>query len=241
MANPFKVSPLANDSRASLPVQGTVQGGQPQTGDANIKVYRIKRTIWEGPNCALESFVILNGIKRMIKKQDLTTYNDCILTCDITAMILFTYKFGKHTAAWNKDAWAKITQSNIFKYQSFFKEILRWFFDTEYQTLFYYESGRLYINPEFSSLSLSMSDGYTGKISRLKAVPRIVRTTKNDKDFEGILLMIENSSYSCELTLEHLQTIKYILDSFNFQIEISTAMGVVANRENFKEIIENTK
>jgi hypothetical protein len=91
--------------------------------------------------------------------------------------------------------------------------------------MFYTSDGHLYFNGEYKAMELILSDGYMGKISRLKAKPNVI--TYFNREYEGIVLFIDNSSNICEISLESLRSLRHILETFSFQAELQLAIQIM--------------
>lgn len=116
----------------------------------------------------------------------------------------------------------KITPRNIYSVVKFFNNIVKWFYDDKYESLFLLgEDGNIIFNADFKSLSESTKLG-TFDNSIMQAVPAVIQY--GDKLYEGIHLYVNTTNYCISLTYQEVNAIFDILRNFSFANEVAATL-----------------
>ena len=116
----------------------------------------------------------------------------------------------------------KINPRNIYSTIKFFNNIVKWFYDDKYESLFLMgEDGNLIFNADFNKLSESTKMGAFDNCI-MQAVPAVVQY--GDKLYEGIHLYVNTSNYCISLTFQEVTMLFDILKNFSFADEVTSTL-----------------
>lgn len=115
------------------------------------------------------------------------------------------------TIPWEKRESIMITENTIHKLIKALKKIKKWFKAKKYDDLFYLEDGLLKLNKEIAVNIKQIIPFEYDKM--IKAIPAVVNDGRNN--YEGILMLINSTSNSCELSINEIKTLHYILKKIN--------------------------
>lgn len=178
---------------------------------------KIVRKIYSNSRMELEFFMFLPSI--VAPTQGVTTAN-----VSYNPILNLRYKQNKNLTEefdYSK-ATFKITPKNFYMVIKFFNNIMKWFYDDQYESLFLLDSeNNLIFNADYNKLHESTPKG-DFDTCMMQAIPSIVKY--GDRTFEGIHLYINTSTYCIPLTYQEVSSIFGILKDFSFQSEINATL-----------------
>lgn len=131
----------------------------------------------------------------------------------------------------------KINPRNIYSVVKFFNNIVKWFYDDKYESLFLVgEDGNLVFNADFNKLSESTKLG-TFDNSIMQAIPAVIQY--GDKLYEGIHLYVNTSNYCISLTYQEVTMLFDILKNFSFANEVSSTLAAYRYALEYKRYESN--
>lgn len=178
---------------------------------------KIVRKIYSNSRMELEFFMFLPNI--VAPQQGGTTAN-----ISYNPILNLRYKQNKNLTEEFDYAKAtyKITPKNFYVVIKFFNNIMKWFYDDHYESLFLLDSeNNLIFNADYNKLHESTPKG-DFDTCMMQAIPSIVKY--GDRTFEGIHLYINTSTYCIPLTYQEVSSIFGILKDFSFQNEINATL-----------------
>lgn len=145
------------------------------------------------------------------KRDDLTIYN-------VLSQVRLQLSVGKDkfTIEW-KDHLRVLT---------FFETISTWFYDTSMNDLFFHdEKGNYCFNGKYNSLKANAFSGYGNAF--MESRPALIE--KDNKQYEGVILSINNYESSIGLLVKDVLELSSILHTFNFSSELALYMQLAQN------------